>query len=133
MITGASRPRVPFDLSIEVLSCFKDISRAEASQLLDPPTQEGTYLFRYCSDAAEKDASGKRNNELFVLSYRKENRHLNTKIFRHYLGERNALGAPTTRGFVLSEHRDPQRKEHCHATIMGCTISVIGPNAQELR
>lgn len=101
--------------------------------MLEPPVVEGTYLFRYCSDAAEKLPTGRVNTELFVLSYMRDQKLLNTKIFRHFLGEKNPIGAGTTRGFVLSEHKEPRKAAHCHATIMGCTLSIIGQHAQELR
>jgi hypothetical protein len=135
-------PRVPFDLAIEMLSCFKDINRAQALALLDggsasdvaggSSVAEGSYLFRYCADANEKDAAGNLNKNLFVLSYKRDRLMYNTKIFRLYIGEQNALGASTTRGYILSEHKEPTRKEHTHARLDAITMSIIGAHARAL-
>jgi len=149
------RPRVPFDLSIEMLSCFKDVNRVQALALLDAPTaakhaagdyfaadaaaaaaasapnagaggDEGSYLFRYCNDPDERLADGCVNRDLFVLSYLHQRKMYNTKIFRHFLGPNNSLGASTMQGFVLSDEKNPTRKDQTHTSLITLTHAIIG-------
>ena len=147
------RPRVPFDLSIEMFSCFKDVNRVQALALLDAPTaakhaagdyfaadaaaataapsagaggDEGSYLFRYCNDPDERLADGCVNRDLFVLSYLHQRKMYNTKIFRHFLGPNNSLGASTMQGYVLSDEKRPTRKDQTHTSLITLTHAIIG-------
>ena len=136
-----------------MLSCFKDVNRVQALALLDAPTaakhaagdyfaadaaaaasapsaasggDEGSYLFRYCNDPDERLADGCVNRDLFVLSYLHQRKMYNTKIFRHFLGPNNSLGASTMQGFVLSDEKNPTRKDQTHTSLITLTHAIIG-------
>lgn len=158
---AAPRPRVPFDLAIEMLSCFKDVNRVQALALLDAPTvakhaagdyfsadvaaaaaapsaggggggDEGSYLFRYCNDPDERLSDGSVNRDLFVLSYLHQRKMYNTKIFRHFLGPNNSIGASTLHGYVLSDEKHPLRKDQTHTSLITLTHAIIGTHAKAL-
>lgn len=152
------RPRVPFDLAIEMLSCFKDVTRVEALALIDKAAvakapagdyaaatdasssassssvggEEGSYLFRYCSEPAEKLADGSCNPDLFVLSYLHQRKMFNTKVWRVFLGRDNPLQAQTVQGYVLSEERAPNNKAQTHTSILTLTHAIIGTHAKAI-
>ena len=139
-----------------MLSCFKDVNRVQALALLDAPTaakhaagdyfaadaaaaaaapsagaggDEGSYLFRYCNDPDERLADGGVNRDLFVLSYLHQRKMYNTKIFRHFLGPNNSLGASTMQGYVLSDEKRPVRKDQTHTSLITLTHAIIGAHS----
>lgn len=140
--SSSSRPRVPFDLMIESLSCFRDLSRQQAISWLQQEAAkdkeeggEGSYLFRYCTHDTESETSvagHTMSKDLFVLTYLHHAKVYHAKVWRLYIGESNSIGAATLRGYVITDNKQPTNKDQTHTSILTLTHAIIGTKARAI-